>query len=517
MAGNVLESIYLSIKADTKELRSSLVEVNKRLVEVEKYAKKAAMEVKKNQPAANIASGAIGELTGKLKQLAAAYFSVQGVIKTVNNYLSSALGMGYAAQGMNENIETVNAFGEAVARNGGSIQGFQNSLSNLTNKMRGLRLEGEPLTLRDIKLGITGFNADTTGTEMMLQIADRMRDMKEGDALRLSNGLFDDATVRTLRQGRGEVEKLIGKYKELGVYSQKDFEAARKLKAAMLDLKQSFVYLQTQTMRLLAPALEWLAIKMTAITKWMRDNEQFIRIFFATLVGLITLQAIPAILSMAKAWLAAFAPLLIIGGLIALLIDDFLMWKKHGKDAALFGELWEKLDKIIKDIDLEKLKNDLTMIWKATEGIRDALKDLLSFSLSGWIGGVKMMAADLAELIMLTEKLKGKSKLEVAKELTIFAARKTSETIAGLGIGVMSYINPDLAEDMADSIADSQIAARNLADRLIPPSGPAQTVTNNDSKQHIENLEINIYGQNGEVIARNVRDVLAETFSGAMR
>jgi hypothetical protein len=361
MAGNVLESIYLSIKADTKELRSSLVEVNKRLIEVEKHAKKSAMEVKKNKPAANIASGAVEELTGKLKQLAMAYFSVQGAIKTVNNYLSSSLDMGYAAQGMNENIETVNAFGEAVARNGGTIQGFQNSLSTLTDKMRKARLEGEAGIYTPLaRLGVGGFNADTKGTDMMLRIAERMKGMSDSAAFTFGRELgFDDATIRTLQQGSGEVEKLILKYKELGVYSQKDFEAARKLKSAMLDLRQSFVYLQTQLMRFVAPALELIAIKMTAITKWMRDNEQFIRIFFTFIAAAITMIAIPAILRMAAAWIAAFAPLIILAGIVALLADDFLVWQRGGKSA--LGWLYESSADFIKT--LKTIKKEIKEIW----------------------------------------------------------------------------------------------------------------------------------------------------------
>jgi hypothetical protein len=229
--------------------------------------------------------------------------------------------------------------------------------------MRKARLEGEAGIYTPLaRLGVGGFNTDTKGTDMMLRIAERMKGMSDSAAFTFGRELgFDDATIRTLQQGRGEVEKLIGKYKELGVYSQKDFEAARKLKSAMLDLRQSFVYLQTQLMRFVAPALEWIAIKMTAITKWMRDNEQYIRVFFYGLAAAITMIAIPAILRMAAAWITAFAPLIIVAGLIALLIDDFLVWKRDGK--AALGPLWERLEDFVET--LKTIKKEIDKIWSS--------------------------------------------------------------------------------------------------------------------------------------------------------
>jgi hypothetical protein len=346
---NVIESIFLSVKADTKELRSSLTEVTKALGKVEKNAKTASLGVSAAKPASDIASNAVGELTGKLKNLAAAYFSVRGAAQMVNSYLSNALNLGFTSQMIEENTEDINAFGEAVARNGGSVEGLKNSMSGLKDKMRSLYLEGDPsIAVPLARLGAGLFDNKTKASDQMLLLAEQMHGMSNDAAFTFGRRLgFDDATIRTLQQGRAAVEGLIAKYKELGVYTQKDFEAAKKLKNAMQDLKQSFVYLQTQTMRLLAPAIEFLTKKLTAVTRWMRDNEQFVRVFFVSMAAVITAVALPALAKLAAGWIAAFAPLLIIGGLIALLIDDFLVWKQGGISA--FGEIYEVIEPIVTD------------------------------------------------------------------------------------------------------------------------------------------------------------------------
>jgi hypothetical protein len=494
VANNVLEAIYLSIKADTKELRTSLVEVSKRLGEVEKNAKTASLKVAETKPASDIAGGAIGELTGKIKQLALAYFSLRGAAQMVNNYLSSALNLGFTSQKLNEDVETVNAFGEAVARNGGSVQGFSQSLSNLTDKMRKARLEGDAGIYTPLaRLGVGGFGADTTGTDMMLRIAERMKGMTSDAAFTFGQELgFDDATIRTLQQGRGEVEKLITKYKELGVYSQKDFEAAKKLKNAMQDLRQSFTYLQTQTMRLLAPAITFLTEKLTAITKWMRDNEQFVRVFFISLAAVITAVAIPAILRMAAAWIVAFAPLLIIGGIIALLIDDFLVWRKGGE--AALGALWGKLVPLV-----EKFRE----FWTNTKDIRAefaklakslgrVISAILQFSAEGWLAGMLKFIDFLDRTITKLDEI-------IDRYDVLGWLKETKENINKKGVGYTVLDNLENAGIAMWSLVFPNFAAK-LADdkveRMSVNNSSSSTTTNNDNKI----MTINIYNAPFEAI-----------------
>jgi hypothetical protein len=504
---NGIDAVLLSLKIDTREVKTGIADISKRLGELEKSASGAARGVAETSPAGAAAVSSLNTLAETVKKTALAYFSLRGAARMASDYISNALGMGYAAQNLNENIETVNAFGEAAARNGGSVQGFQNSLASLTDKMRKARLEGEAGIYTPLaRLGVGGFNADTKGSDMMLRIADRMKGLSNAAALTFGRELgFDDATIRTLQQGRAEVEKLIVKYKELGVYSQKDFEAARKLKTAMQDLRQSFAFLATQTMRTLTPALQWIAVKLNDITRWIRDNEQFVRAFFIGLAVIITAAAIPAILKMAAASLAAFAPLLLIGAIIALLADDFLTWKNGGRSA--LGAVYEKMEPLV-----DKLED----IWEKTRELREEFGKLalefLAFSanalIDGLVAALSLLAAVAIKLQEIIDKYNVLGWLKnTKKEYEKGFLNGLHNTAEEVGIGMWGIISPRLAEYFAE-----QKAARELAEK------PSQSATNNNSDTRISIGEMNITVPSNatpEQIGETIRSALPYAFSGA--
>jgi methyl-accepting chemotaxis protein len=376
----VLDTVFLRLQLEVEQMRRELNDVTERMGELDEQTRRTSEEL--TNPAPKIAGNMLNELTGMVTKAAAAYFSLKSVVKSVRDYLSGSLELGTLSSDLNENIETVNAFGQAVARNGGSVEGFSQSLAGLTDKMRRARLEGDTSIYAPLaRLGVGGFGANTKGTDLMLRIAERMKAMSSAAALTFGRELgFDDATIRTLQQGRGEVEKLIAKYRELGVYTQKDFEQSKRLKTAIQDLKQAFTMMTVNALRPLIPILEAVTKKLMDITNWMRENEQTVKIAFVAMAAAVTTIMLPALARLTAGWIKAFAPFLLLAGAIFLLIDDFMMYKKFGKDASLLGGVYEEIERFKDEIMsiVTPIKNLFTDLKDGATSFEEALERLVT-------------------------------------------------------------------------------------------------------------------------------------------
>ena len=129
---------------------------------------------------------------------------------------------------------------------------------------------------------------------------------------------------------------LLKAQKELAVYQEEDAELARKMNIAWQTLTKGLEAGGAQIMRVVGSPLAWLAEKLSASVVWMRDNQTFVTAFFTVLAGILLKFGIPAMLSFAKATMAAMAPLMPLVAIVtaaALAFDDLWAFITGGNSA----------------------------------------------------------------------------------------------------------------------------------------------------------------------------------------
>lgn len=151
----------------------------------------------------------------------------------------------------------------------------------------------------------------------------------------------------TLQAGRREVEALLVKERELGVVTKLQGEIADKFGDQLDDTRHAFRSLWLVVSENVLPVLTWLAEKFQNVALFMRKHSDFIVGIMIALGAAILTFALPPMLSLAAATLAAFAPFLIMGAIVAalavgfaLLYDDIMNFI-DGNDS-LIGQIVEK-------------------------------------------------------------------------------------------------------------------------------------------------------------------------------
>jgi|GEM_PF-3062803 len=357
------------------DMRNATGQGTKGLNEVSAAAKKTGDSI---QGAADKGGSAFERLTGIVGKALAVIGGAAFLKNTAAQYFANADAVGKLSKSLSQNTEDMQAWGQAAAREGGSVEAFYGTLDTFGGKVREAAKTGggeAASVLR--KLGISpkenGQVKDTT--QLLLEMADAMKGMSQQQAFDYGKQLgIDPGTIMLLQSGRREVESLVKRQKELGVYTKEDAEIAAKANNAFMDMGQAWQGVAAVFMRVAGPALTWLAEKLTTITIWVRKNEPFVLAFFTGLAAVIAVVALPAIKAFALAvWaaVAPFLPLIAIVALVAIAIDDLIRYMRGGKSA--FSDLWKQFG--TGEEIAEKLR-------KAWEFLQEAGKRLFSYLIS---------------------------------------------------------------------------------------------------------------------------------------
>lgn len=292
--------------------------------------------------------------TFRLVGLAAAAVFVRGAVK---QFIDQASAVGQLSSSLKENVEDIQAWGEAVRRQNGNIEGFQSTLRNLSNELNLITVQGakSPLLGYLNRLRVNFRNLDGTiksPIQLLRELSSRFEGLNNAQSLAIGKKLgLDEGTIRLLQQGSKGVSELVERAKELGVYSNEDVENAVRVRKAFLDLNQAFTTLSMRLASYFLPVAEKLAQWLTNIAIWVRQNERRIIPFLTAIAVVLTARLIPAILGLFK--LFATNPVLLgliaIIGTLGILIDDFMTWKRGGESA--LGSIWGWLERVISRFD----------------------------------------------------------------------------------------------------------------------------------------------------------------------
>lgn len=280
--------------------------------------------------------------TDQLKDSIGKAIAMAGGIAAVMSYIGDTAALDRTAESLGLNVERLQMWQGAAQAAGGDAEEIADRFRDLNDYIvDATKFDSGPL--KDIAKEVGISLTDATGKarsaeEVMLDLSDAFARVGEQEAVGYGMQLsFDPATIGLLQQGRGELEALLNRQRDLGILTKRDTEAATRARQAFVDAIKAATYIMGTT---LTPVLELVADKLSGLARWAVEHKDFLKILFVVAAVAITGVMLPALYSMAAAGLAAiapFLPLIAIVTALGLVIDDLAVFIDGGNSA--FEEL----------------------------------------------------------------------------------------------------------------------------------------------------------------------------------
>ncbi len=306
----------------------------------------------------------------------AAMFVKSGIAQ----FVSQAQELGNLGRSVRENAEDLQAWGEAVKREGGTVEGFNSTVKKLSDDLMSIPLTGgnSPLLGGLVRLGVQFRNLDGSmrkPLDLLKDLSSRFQGMNSAQSLALGKKIgLDEATIRLLQKGRKGLDELLVKYKELGVMSNEDIKTGERLKKMFQDYQQVITALGMRFIRFFLPAAEKLSQWLTTAARWVQQHGRIVEAAILAISLAITGYLAPALLAL------AFNPVVLgltaIAALIALVIEDILAFREGadsvtGDVVKYFQNLWNGI-LVVKDA--------IVALWESfldIPGVRETLDAIL--------------------------------------------------------------------------------------------------------------------------------------------
>lgn len=362
---SILDTFYLLFKSDAKEL-------DKGLDESRKKAKEATKEIAKTDDAAYKLGESLGRSLRNLAGTIGGALAVRALASSFMDATDVADKLNESADRLGINIETLSAWGDLTKKNGGSADAFIGSIESLNKAMAMMEVTGKSRVAPFFaELGIdleSTANKGKTAMDFLPDIAEQFEKMDKQKSVAIGQKLgLDMGTIMTLQQGRREVEALLAREKELGVVTKAQGEAADNFGDQMDDTRHALRSMWLEISTAVLPVMTWFAKKAEELFTWFRQNKDLVVGVFIGIGAAIAFFAIPPLLAMAAAALAALAPFILIGAAVAAL-------------AVAFGLVYDDVVNFIEGNDslIGQFLDEYPQIRAILEGIGDVFKWLSS-------------------------------------------------------------------------------------------------------------------------------------------
>jgi len=351
---SVLETFYLIFSSNADEVD-----------EGSKQAKKSADELEDSLKDTDLQTKSVGKSFLSLATAAAAALASLGagaaVVTAALDAAAFAEDLRLSSMAIDENIEDIQAWGEATRQFGGDVTSLQNTLTGLNNNIRETAFTGEGSlspVLRRLGVNIRDLSGNIkTPLELLPDLADAFARLSSAEALHLGTQLgLDQPTILLLQKGHGEVERLVNSERAFGIVTKENAEASRKFTEQMRDTADIFTHIKQRLAFDTLPAMTWFYEKLELVGEFINENGTLVQGFFIAVAGAVTAFYLPAMLRAAAATLAATWPILAIIAIVAALAAEFaLLYDEvvnfiNGQDS-LIGEAikkWPMLGNAIK-------------------------------------------------------------------------------------------------------------------------------------------------------------------------
>lgn len=355
-----------------KERLEALDDAAKKLgVSLEDAADKGAFGFERLKGVAAQALAVIGGVSILKSSIAQYYEQAQAIEKT-----SDALGM---------SIEDWQAWQRTAASAGVDAEELSTRFMDLGDWMQDLILhDSGPLKDATKDLGVSFTDAKGKAVsfeEGLLRLSDATSKIDRQKATSILTQIgFDEKTIPLILKGRKGIEDLLKVQKAQAIYSKQDIENAKKQREAQQRLNDAWEAISALFASTVSPAITFLTNLLGDLLGWVKENKQFVIVFFTALAGVITTLMLPALTAMATAaWaaIAPFTPLIAAIGAIALVVDDLITYIDGG-ESALAG-LWSYLG------TGPEIINRLNAAWQGFKDIFDGVLQVLGAVWKLWV------------------------------------------------------------------------------------------------------------------------------------
>lgn len=392
----VMDSFFIMFEADASGLNDGLDEAKKKTNTLEdnlKKADKAGDNLGKSF--ANLLATAGGALAATLS-----FGAMAAGIKQSADYADR---LGEVADMIGVNIEALDAWGRATQMAGGSAEGFQSSLSNLSSDFAMISTKGTSRTLpffKELGISLKDAQGKMRGVmDVLPELADKFEKMSKQESLGMGRKLgLDEGTIMLLQRGRREVDDMLKKQKELGVITKEQAEIAGEFNDSLDLMGMAFRGLFLSVGQSVLPAFKWVTDNITKLVGFFRKHSDFMTGLFIALGVAIMTFLVPPLITAGAAAIAAFSPFLIMGAIVgalsvafALLYDDVMNFIS-GNDS-MIGEISKKypmIGEVVKGIVAS-----LEMLWTTASAVFGLLTDLIIDPMNAWTNFVNAIYAGL--------------------------------------------------------------------------------------------------------------------------
>ena len=324
----VFDSDASGMKRGTQEAKKGADDLKKSVLETDKAA----------QDMGDSFLSMVSDAKGSISSLVGLSTVTAGIL----NEAARVDQLGKFADTIGQNIEEIDAWGQVVARNGGTAEGFQGTLKGLTDSLTELQLTGAgPAADVLARFGISARDAGgglKSAFDLLPEIADSFEGLSKAESLKFGQQLgLDQGTILTLQQGRFEVDQMVRRQKELGVATEEDAAIAREFNTAWKDTSQVFSSVFREIGVSVLPVLSDMLVGVQSFVQFMQDNEGLVEGIFSGMAVVLTAKLAPALLSTVFSPAGAAIALI---ALFALLYDDVKAFLA-GNDS-LIGQISEK-------------------------------------------------------------------------------------------------------------------------------------------------------------------------------
>lgn len=374
------------------DLGSSAREAGK---ELEDAGNRGALSFERLKGVAAQALAVIGGVSILKSSVAQYYEQAQAIEKT-----SDALGM---------SIEDWQAWQRTAAAAGVDAEELSTRFMDLGDWMQDLILhDSGPLKDATKDLGVSFTDAKGKAVsfeEGLLRLSDATSKIDRQKATSILTQIgFDEKTIPLILKGRKGIEDLLKVQKAQAIYSKQDIENAKKQREAQQRLNDAWEAISALFASTVSPAITFLTNLLGDLLGWVKENKQFVIVFFTALAGVITTLILPALTAMATAaWaaIAPFTPLIAAIGAIALVVDDLITYI-NGGESALSG-LWsvfgtgDEIGARFKAI-WEGIKSILGGVWDALSGVAKLFNSVLTLDGKGVIEALKTIWGGISKI-----------------------------------------------------------------------------------------------------------------------
>ena len=312
----VLETLFLLIKGDSSQLQSETKKV-------EKESEKLTNTLKQMDGATRQVGDSFLNLAKRLGGLLAVYLSLDAAIGGFRRSIDYAANLDQASKALNVNIETLDAWSNAIRRTGGTAESFQSTLKGFAHQ-----------------IGTTPERA----LRILPRLADQFHRLSQFNALNYGKMIgLDEPTILLLQKGRREVDAIIARQIRLGIISKNQAELSRSLNIELGNTSQAFRSLFQTIGEQVIPVMTKFLTVVQDVAIYLRGHANLI---IGALIGIGAAAAV-----VAAPFIAAQAPIiaLIAGitaliGIFAVLYEDVTAYFNH--QDSLIGRALERFPKL---------------------------------------------------------------------------------------------------------------------------------------------------------------------------